>query len=119
MLSSAKKAINSLYKGLCTIYEYKEVTDPNTKRTNHTEVMVLENQPCRLSFKNISTSKDGSVSQLTQVTKLFIDSECTINPGSKIVLTQNNRTTEYKNSGEPAIYTNHQEIILELFKGWS
>ena len=119
MLSSAKQAINSLYNGLCTTYEYKEVTDPNTKRTNHNEVMVLENQPCRLSFKNISTSKDGSVSQLTQVTKLFIDSECTINPGSKIVVTQNNRTTEYKNSGEPAIYTNHQEIILELFKGWS
>ena len=25
----------------------------------------------------------------------------------------------YKNSGESAVYSTHQEIILELFKGWS
>ncbi|MGL5642334.1 MAG: hypothetical protein ACRDDM_08695 [Paraclostridium sp.] len=118
-ITQAKKAISSLYNGLCTIYEYKEVTDPNTKRTTHKELLTLENQPCRLSFKNITQSKDGDISKLTQVIKLFIDTDCEVAPGSKIVVTQNNVTTEYKNSGQPAIYTSHKEIILELFKGWS
>ena len=26
---------------------------------------------------------------------------------------------EYKNSGEPAVYNTHQEIMLELWKGWA
>lgn len=114
-----KKAISSLYNGTCNIYEYKEVTDPNTKRTTHKEVLIIKNKPCRLSFKNITQSGDGDTPKLTQVIKLFLYTDCQVAPGSKIVVTQNNVTTEYKNSGQPAIYTNHQEIILELFKGYS
>lgn len=117
--NQAKKAIESLYTGICTVYEYKEVRDPETKRTTSKEVVVIENQPCRLSFKNITQSKDGIAPKITQITKLFISNECNINPGSKIVVTQNNKTTEYKNSGEPAMYSNHQEIILELFDKWA
>ncbi|HBE9034583.1 TPA: hypothetical protein KN659_003459, partial [Clostridioides difficile] len=40
-----------------------------------------------------------------------------IKAGSKLIITtQNNITREYVRSGESAIYPNHQEIILELFK---
>lgn len=118
-LKKAKKHIESLYTGTCTIYEYKPVKDPDTKRTTSKEVVVIENQPCRVSYKNIQTSGEGNMSKLSQIIKLFISSECSIKPGSKIVITQNNTTTEYKNTGEPAIYSNHQEIVLELFKGWA
>ena len=114
-----KMAINSLFDSTCNIYEYKECIDDKTKRTTYKEVLVLENQPCRISYKNISTTKESNVSELIQITKLFIDSEIKINPGSKIVVTKNGRSTDFKNSGEPALYSNHQEILLDLFKGWS
>ncbi|WP_270943108.1 hypothetical protein [Romboutsia lituseburensis] len=118
-LKKAKKHLESLYTGTCTIYEYEPVKDPDTKRTISKEVVVIENQPCRVSYKNIQTSGEGNMSKLSQIIKLFLSSDVCIKPGSKIVVTQNNTTTEYKNTGEPAIYSNHQEIVLELFKGWA
>ena len=42
-----------------------------------------------------------------------------IKGGSKIVVTQNGRTQIFSSSGEAAVYPTHQEIILELFKGWA
>ena len=115
----AKKAIESLYNGKCTVIEYQTYKDPITKRTTSKEVMVLENQPCRLSYKTIAKTTEGNVSEVVQVTKLFLDPSIEIKPGSKIVVSQNNRTVAYKNSGVPAIYSNHQEIALEIFERWS
>lgn len=116
----ARKAIESLYVGTCTITEQKKNQKSN-KSTGFSEVVVLENQPCRLSFTTIksTTPTEIGASSVSQVVKLFIAPEIEAKPGSKLTITQNGITTEYKNSGEPAIYMTHQEIILELFKGWS
>lgn len=120
MVSPARKAIESLYTGTCTITEYQAVKDLVNKRTTHKEVLVILNQPCRLSFKTISAAgNDGNVGTVSQVVKLFIAPEIRIEPGSKITVTQNGRTTDYSHSGLPAVYTHHQEVILELFKGWA
>ena len=54
-----------------------------------------------------------------QTTTLFISPDVVIEPGSKIVVTQNGKTVAYKQSGEPALYNTHQEIILELFERWA
>jgi hypothetical protein len=118
-MKQARKAIESLYTGTCTVFEYQEVKDPITKRTIHKEVMILENQPCRLSFKNITQISEGITPKASQIIKLFLDPGINIKPGSKIAVTQNNKSVEYKNSGEPAIYSNHQEIVLLLFEGWA
>lgn len=116
----ARKALESLYDGACTIIEHKKVQKEN-KSTGFEDVVVLENQPCRLSFQSINTTvpTENGASKVTQIVKMFISPEIEVKPGSKLIVTQNNVTTEYKNSGEPAIYSTHQEIILELFKGWS
>lgn len=117
MVSGQKKAIQSLYKGVCSIIEYVSSIDSTAKRTKFTETTVLTNQPCRLSFKTISsTNQNDTGASITQSIKLFISNEIQIKPGSKIIVSQNGITTAYKNSGEPAIYANHQEIMLELFK---
>ena len=116
----ARKAIESLYLGTCTITEYQKVKKEN-KSTGFVESVVLENQPCRISFNTINstTSTETGASALVQVVKLHIAPEINIKPGSKITVTQNDVTTEYQNSGEPAHYVTHQEIMLEHFKGWS
>lgn len=120
MVSAKRKAIESLYKGVCTIYEYQSLKDPVTKITNEQEVPVLENQPCRLSVESVSTvNQSDTAGAVTQTIKLFIAPELTVKPGSKIFITQNGRSTAYRDSGEPAIYSSHQEIMLVLFKGWA
>ncbi|EGT4599348.1 hypothetical protein DFW26_07780 [Clostridioides difficile] len=112
MVNKSRKAIEMLYRDKCTIVEYQPVKDPITKRTNNKEVVVLENQPCKLSYKNITSTEQGKVAKLTQTIKLFISPSINIKAGSKLII--NNK--EYARSGEPAIYPNHQEIILELLK---
>ncbi|HBE9316802.1 TPA: hypothetical protein KNH76_003343 [Clostridioides difficile] len=112
MMDKTRKAIEILYRDKCTIVEYQPVKDPVTKRTNNKEVVVLENQPCKLSYKNITSTEQGEVAKLTQTIKLFISPNISVKAGSKLII--NNK--EYVRSGESAIYPNHQEIILELFK---
>lgn len=110
-----RSAIESLYKGVCTVFQYEEVTDPVTKRTNVVEVISYENQPCRISFQTKTSAKESdTVSISKQTIKLFISPECDIKSGAKIEVTQNNVTKRYKASGESAMYSNHQEIILEI-----
>lgn len=116
----ARKAIESMYDGTCTIIERQKVKLPN-KSTGFKDIVVLEDIPCRLSFKTITNTNQAEtgVSAVVQVTKVFIAPEIHVKPGSKLTITQNDVTTEYKSSGQPAIYTTHQEIELELFERWA
>lgn len=112
MVSKIRKAIEMLYRDKCTIVEYQPIKDPVTKRTNNKEVIVLENQPCKLSYKNIVSDTEGKIAKLEQTIKLFISPDIEIKAASKLIINDK----EYVRSGESAIYPNHQEIILELFK---
>ena len=116
----ARKAIESLYDDTCTITEHQKVQKAN-KSTGFEEIVVLENQPCRLSIKTVNSTNqtETGASALTQTIKVFLAPEVQVKPGSKLTITQNQVSAEYKSSGKPAHYYTHQEIVLELFKGWS
>ena len=115
-LREAKEAIMSMWTGLCSVFEFKEITDKYGK-TRHKLIKISENIPCRLSFKNINSAEQTEMQAKTsQIIKLFVAPEVYIPPGSIIGVTQNNITRKYKNSGVSALYTNHQEIILENFE---
>jgi hypothetical protein len=114
-LKQAREAIQSMWTGICNIFWFKN--SKNKYGTVVTEVKELyRNIPCRLSFKNISqTEQTESVAKKTsQVVKLFIAPEVYVPPGSVIEVTQNGITRKYKHSGVSAVYTNHQEIILDV-----
>ena len=113
-----RKALEKGYIGTFTVTEPKKVTKPN-HTTGFSDVEVLVNQPCRLSFSSIPTTSDGDVAEINQTVKLFFAPEIEIKEGSKITVTQNGVTTAYKQSGTPAVYSTHKEILLELFKGWA
>lgn len=108
------------YTGRCTVYEQQPVEDPDTGITEMEPVAVLIDQPCRLSFKTITTTSpaDGAAT-VTQAVKLLIAPEVNMKPGSQITVTQNGVTADYESSGQPAVYSEHQEIVLELFRGWA
>lgn len=112
-LKKAKKAIQSLWTGVCNIF--KSEKSKNKYGTVVSEVKELyKNIPCRLSFKNISqTEQTESVAKTSQVVKLFIAPEVYAPPGSIVEVIQNGVTRKYKHLGISAVYTNHQEIILD------
>jgi hypothetical protein len=115
----ARKAIESLYDGKCTITEHQKVKKEN-KSTGFQDVVVLHDEPCRLSFKTINnTNQTDTAAAVVQIAKVFLAPEIQVKPGSKLTITQNDVTTDYKSSGKPAFYSTHQEIILELFDRWS
>ena len=114
ILKSAREAIHSMWDGLCTAFETKKSKDKYGIVSSE-KVEICKNVPCRLSFKNISQAEQtGLGANVSQVVKLFISPEVYIPPGSTIEVTQNNVTKRYKHSGISAVYTNHQEIVLEV-----
>lgn len=120
MYAMQRKAIESLYVGVCTVIEHQSVENSITHIMEDKEVTVLAGQPCKLSFENVtSTNQTSAAAIVTQVTKLFIAPEIDIKPGSKIIVTQRGRTESYTRSGQPAYFSSHQEIQLELFKVWA
>ena len=115
-----RKAVESQYIGTCCVFEYRKYRDDVTKIAKEKEEMILSDVPCRLSFSSLpAASGDGTAVSRQQAVKLFLAPEILVKAGSKIVVTQNGATQEYKNSGEPAIYSSHQEINLELFRRWA
>lgn len=109
-----RKAIECTYEHTCTIKIFKPIKDPVSKQTKNQEVILLESQPCRLSYSSVkSANQSESNATVQQVIKLFIAPEIEIKEGSKILITHEGRTTEFKHSGKPAIYFSHQEIVLE------
>ena len=120
MLNNHRKALEMLWKGICTVQVMQEVFNEVTKRTEFKEVTLYENKPCKLSFESITSANEvDNVASISQGTKLFIGNEYLIPAGSKITVTQNGKTTAYERSGEPAIYTNHQEVPLLLFESYA
>lgn len=117
----AKKNFEKLYDCKCDIVEYQEIQKPN-KSTGFGEVKVKEQIPCKISYERISTINivDDNANKKTLSTKLFISPDIEIKTGSKIIVTNSlGQIKEYQSSGEPAPYDTHQEIMLELFEGWS
>lgn len=114
--------LSILWTGKCTIYEYQDVTDPETFQTTQKEVPILIDEPCRLSQNTVSHNQNELVSIMDgaplvqQIIVLFIRPDIDIKEGSVIEVTQHGRTDKYKRSSKPAVYSNHQEIVLELYE---
>ena len=118
-MNAVRKALESMYKDTCSVFEKQKVKNPITYVTEFKEVEVHKDVKCRISFSSITSTGKGDVAIITQVTKLFIAPEVEVKPGSKIVVTHEGVTTAYSRSGVPAIHSNHQEVVLELFKGYA
>lgn len=122
MVNAHRKALERLWKDRCTVYKREKVKDPTTKLTDFEEKPLLQDQPCKLSFENLTSSSGDPVAAVAQTVKLFLSPDVEIPAGSKIVVTRFNdleRKFTYSKSGEAGVFTNHQEIQLEPFKGYA
>lgn len=117
---AARKAVEATYFGSFCVTEQRKGKDEKSKLTKTEPVVVLEDQPCKLSFETVkAATASDTAAAVTQITKLFISPDISIKPGSKITVTQDGITTDYTHSGVPAVYPTHQEILLELFERWA
>ena len=113
-----RNIMGNTYDGRCTVTEYGEYVDTN-HITHCDEVEKYSDIPCRLIYANKAKSKfEGKALSLEQEIVLNIDPIYEISPNAKITVTQNGITNEYQMSGVPSVYASHQEIKLEIFKGW-
>lgn len=120
MAVSLRSAIGSLYTGRLTISNYKSVDDPITHQTTQELVPVKEDIPCRLSTVRMASQDEaGGAPVITQQVKVFISPDEIIPSGSVLTITQNGVTKRYQKSGEPFVYSNHQEIMLTLYEEFS
>lgn len=120
MVSGYKEAIRRLWTGKATITVLDGVLNPANGRTEPQERTVASEVPCRISHATVkSTEPSEEAAVVAQSVTLLIDPDLDIPEGSKITVTQNGVTRDYERSGKSAVYTCHQEVPLELFKGWA
>lgn len=109
--------LRALWIGKCTVYNYETVTDPNTFQSTQKKVPIIVDEPCKVSYnKEQATNIASGAAVISQSITLFIRPDLEIKPGSVIEITQHGKTTMYKGSSKSAVYTNHQEIVLELYE---
>lgn len=109
-----------MWHGRAWVKIWEEHEDPVSFATEHGEVTKYEDVPCKLSHKTINaTSPTGAGAILTKEIKLSLGNEYDIPAGSKIIVTQNGITEAYTRSGKAAMFRVHQEIPLELFRGYA
>ena len=114
MFPKNKMVLEKLYTGVCNVYEKEKVKKPNGSTAFET-VKKYSDIKCRLSYASSSTSTQTSTTDnISQVIKLFLDNSLKILEGSTIEVTQNEVTNVFVSSGKPAVYSNHQEIVLVL-----
>lgn len=114
-----RQAVESQYKGICRLYESRQVKDEKTKITSEERVLVEPGFPCRLSFNTSTVKEKEGVFVKMQETKLFCAPEREILAGSLLEITQDGRTALYEQSGYPAVYESHQEIALTLKEAYT
>ncbi|WPK12239.1 hypothetical protein R6U77_00710 [Lysinibacillus louembei] len=120
MVNARRKAIQSLYRGVCTVIAWESITNPVTKITTQQEVIKFVNEPCKLSQeKQTTTSDTGGPAIITKTTKLSLAPELDVPAGSKIIVTQDGVTNEYTRSGKPDVHMDHQHIMLEDFQRYA
>lgn len=114
-----KKALERLWTDRCDVFVREDTVNPANGRNEPEEVQKFSDLPCRISFQSIPAAGQGNAARLQQTVRLFLAREYLIPPGSKIVVRQNDITSVYACSGEPAVYSCHQEIALENFRGYA
>lgn len=109
--------LSTMWNGTCTVYCYIHTRDEVTKEVKLSRIMTLLDEPCRLSYGSAKPAViSDSVTTIEQEPTLFLSPEAEIPVGSDITVKQNGRVMNFKSSGEPRVYTTHQEIAVTLMR---
>lgn len=112
-----------LWQDRCTVTMKEAYQKPNGA-TAFRDKIILEDAPCKLSyFTNKGDNSPAAVrdeaAPIHRRVRLFLAPDADIPAGSRISVTREGKTTQYKASGESARHFSHQEIIMELADEWA
>lgn len=118
-----KNILSILWKDTCSVTVRRKEKLPD-KSTGFREETIIKDAPCKISFfNNLSVSgpvrNDQTASATVQTVKLFCAADLDIPPGSRIEITHNGRTALYTYNGVPSVFTEHQEITLDVWQRWA
>lgn len=108
-----------LWTDRCTVIVRESQRNYETGVTEFIEVEKASTVPCRISYASKPIAGNDYIAAVEQTIKLIIGLDAEIPTGSKISVTRGAETKDYERSGEPARYTEHQEIPLALWHGWA
>lgn len=117
-MKMAEQAVKSLWRDTMTVIEHRKTRKENGA-TGFEDVTVMEGEPCKIIFKTLQATDQQEAAALAQGIKLLCDKALAIPAGSKILVLHEGIETAYRQSGKPAVYSVHQEIMLELFERWA
>ena len=110
-----REAFEKMYDSTCTVVVHEEYEKPNGS-TGFRDVIVLENEPCKLQYSSVKSAEQGeAAATVSQEIRLFIRPDVEISAGSQIIV----KSVKYGLSGVSAKYDTHQEIVLSLWERWS
>lgn len=109
-----KTALERFYEGKCTVYVRSKVKAEDGS-TTFVDLIVYADIPCRLSHESFpSNQRSEQIASRSSSIKLYLDTDKQIPSGSRIEVTQYGESVMYWMSGQPKIYSTHQEIELSL-----
>ncbi len=114
-----EQVLQTLWKDTCKVIVHDKVKNEQTKVTEFVERTLAEGQPCKLSWESLSAVGEGNTAAIAQSVKLFLSNQISVPAGSKIIVTRQGKTYDFQRSGEPAVFTFHQEVMLEPWKRWA
>lgn len=113
-------AIRSLWCDRCTVRVMENITTQGSAFTTQSQTVLFADEPCRLSFKSVQvTTETDHAARTVQSTVLILDKSRSIPPGAEITVTHEGVTSTYRRSGVAAVYSEHQEVPLELKGAWA
>ncbi|MET3616597.1 hypothetical protein ABID14_000217 [Peptoniphilus olsenii] len=118
VVGAYRKAIETLYIGICSVIVRKTIKNPVTKVSELKEKTVYENLPCRLSFSSAKNNEEELVTSSENTFVLFVAPEIDIPINSKIIVTQNHFEYRLLNAKVKS-YATHNEYICSEFVRWA
>lgn len=114
-LKTKYDAIRSFWCDRLTVIEKQPVTDKNTYLTEFDDVIVLEDEPCRIIGQTTDSTTEGEPAKRVKSIDVILDEEIEIKPGSLVRVTNvRGRVYEGKRSGEPVNKSDSQTITIEI-----
>jgi len=111
-----ESAIRSMWTDVCKVTVKRRVTDSTTHISSFEDEILLQNEPCKLSFSSTVPVSGNETQGITQTVKLFLSKTVPVPAGSRVEVKRGTTTLYYMSSGEPNLYTYHQELSLSTAK---
>lgn len=114
-LKARRKAVESLYCGVMTVYEHVPEENPATGITdNEPLVKTLEGVPCRLCLQSTSPATENEPARADRGMRVMLAPEVDLPAGAVIEIEQHGKTARYTRAGRSKDYYDHQTVPLVL-----